>query len=148
MPRLVLLCSLAALLTACGAEPEDTRPGQPVAHRRDAFKEMIRHFEPMGTMVRKESFNAPKFTSLASSLIAVRDKPWQYFQPDTLYPPSKATEAVWSKPAEFEAARKAFIDATDKLQSVAGTQDARTAKAAFEEVEKTCRDCHEVFKKR
>lgn len=143
----VLLLVVVTLLSACGGEPEDTRPGQPVAHRRAAFKEMIKSFEPMGSMLRKDRFNAPQFASLATSLVAVRDKPWQYFGPDTQYPPSKATDAVWSQPEEFEARRKAFFAATDKLAATAGTQDARVAKAAFAEVEKTCRHCHETFKK-
>ena len=149
MPRpAALLLVVVTLLSACGGEPEDTRPGQPVAHRRAAFKEMIKSFEEMGSMLRKDKFNAAKFASLTASLIAVRDKPWQYFAPDTLYPPSRATEAVWSQPAEFDSRKKAFFAATDKLGAISGTQDARVAKAAFAEVEKTCRECHDTFKTR
>lgn len=149
MPRLPPVVLLSAiLLAACGGEPEDTRPGQPVAHRRAAFKEMIKSFEPMGTMVRTGKFNAPKFASLTMSLMSLRDTPWQYFQPDTQYPPSKATDAVWSRPAEFESRKKDFFAATDKLAAAAGTQDAKVAKAAFDEVEKTCRNCHDTFKTR
>lgn len=148
MLRPALPLVVAALLAACAAEPEDTRPGQPVAHRRAAFKEMIKVFEPIGVMVRKDEFHAARFASLTASLMAIRDKPWQYFGPDTQYPPSKATDAVWSQPAEFEAKRKDFFAATDRLAAVAGTQEAAVAKAAFAEVEKTCRDCHDTFKKR
>jgi cytochrome c556 len=148
MPRPALLLAVVVLLSACGGEPEDTRPGQPVAHRRAAFKEMIKTFEEMGAMLRKDKFNSAKYASLTTTLIAVRDKPWQYFGPDTLYPPSRATDAVWSQPEKFEAGKKAFFAATDKLAATTGTQDARVAKAAFAEVEKTCRDCHESFKKR
>jgi cytochrome c556 len=148
MLRPALSLVVVALLAACAAEPEDTRPGQPVAHRRAAFKEMIKVFEPMGVMIREDAFHSAKFASLTASLIAIRDRPWQYFGPDTQYPPSKATDAVWSQPAEFEARRKEFFAATDKLAAVAGTQDAVVAKAAFAAVEKTCRDCHDTFKKR
>ena len=150
MPRrsLLPLAISAIILSACGGEPEDTQPGQPVAHRRAAFKEMIKSFEEMGSMLRKDKFNSAKFASLTASLIAVRDKPWQYFSPDTLYPPSRATEAVWSQPVEFEAHKQAFFAATDKLGAASGTQDARVAKAAFAEVEKTCRECHDTFKTR
>jgi cytochrome c556 len=148
MLRPVLLISIATLLAACGAEPEDTRPGQPVAHRRAAFKEMIKSFETMGAMIRREEFNAAKFASLTAAIMAVREKPWQYFGPDTQYPPSKATDAVWSQPADFEARKQEFFVATDKLGAASGTKDVQVAKAAFEAVEKTCRDCHDTFKKR
>lgn len=144
----VLSLVAAALLAACGGEPEDTRPGQPVAHRRAAFKEMIKNFEPMGTMLRKEEFNPAKFESLVARFLAARDQPWQYFAPDTQYPPSKATDAVWSQPEKFEAGKKAFFAATDKLKAASGTKDAKVAEAAFAEVEKTCRDCHDTFKTR
>ena len=41
----------AFLLTACG-EPQDTRPGQPVKTRQDAFAALLRSFEPMGKMLK------------------------------------------------------------------------------------------------
>lgn len=149
MPRTPAALLLSAIiLTACGGDPPDTRPGQPVAHRRAAFKEMIKSFEPMGVMVRSNRYDAAKFSSLTSSLMAKRDTPWQYFKPDTLYPPSHATAEVWTRAEEFATRKKEFFDATDKLAAVAGTKDAKEAKAAFEAVEKTCHDCHDTFKTR
>jgi cytochrome c556 len=145
--RAALLLS-AILLVSCGGEPPDTRPGQPVAHRRAAFKEIIKSFEPMGAMMRSERYDSQKFAALAASLRAQRDAPWQYFMPDTQYPPSHAKDEVWSHPAEFEAGKKAFFEATDKLAAIAGTKDANVAAAAFYATEKTCRDCHDAFKTR
>jgi len=136
------------ILTACGGEAPDTRPGQPVAHRRHSFKEIIKVFEPIGVMMRTDNYNAGKFKLLAEELMARRDDPWQYFQPDTLYPPSHAKPEVWSDPGKFAIDKKAFFDATDKLAAVAGTPDKRVARAAFEAVETTCSDCHKAFKTR
>jgi cytochrome c556 len=136
------------LLSACSSEPEDTRPGQPVAHRRAAFKELLREFEPMGTMLRDNAFDAQRFAAQAAKVKALSDRPWQYFEPGTQYPPSHAKDEVWSKPAEFDAQRQAFLTATDKLAAVAGTKDAKVAAAAFQAAEKTCKDCHDGFKKR
>ncbi|MBU1236818.1 MAG: cytochrome c [Gammaproteobacteria bacterium] len=134
------------LLTACGGEPEDTRPGQPVAHRRAAFKEIIKYFEPMGVMIRANEYDAAKFQSLTLRMMELRDKPWEYFGPDTNYPPSRSREEVWTQPEKFEAGKKAFFDATDKLAAIAGTKDKREAGAAFQAVQKTCKDCHDAFK--
>jgi cytochrome c556 len=55
------------LLTACG-EPEDTRPGQPVAQRRAAFKEILKSFEPMGLQLRNQRYDAKQFSLLANNL--------------------------------------------------------------------------------
>jgi cytochrome c556 len=143
--RIALLLPIL-LLSACGGEAPDTRPGQPVAHRRAAFKEIIKSFEPMGVMIRTDEYDSAKFQSLTSSLMAERDKPWQYFLPDTLYPPSRAKAEVWSKSEQFAAEKKAFFDATDKLAAIVGTKDKHVAGEAFAAVQKTCKDCHDTFK--
>ncbi len=143
---LASLLLVPLLLAACGGEAPDTRPGQPVAHRRAAFKELLKAFEPIGVMMRKGTYEADSFKTLAGGVMARRDAPWQYFQPDTLYPPSRAKPEVWSDAAKFAADKKAFFDATDKLAAAAGTPDEETAKAAFEAVQSACRDCHKAFK--
>ena len=143
----VILALSAALLAACG-EPADNRPGQPVAHRRAAFKEILRVFEPMGVMVRTDEYNADRFKALATELVTKRDEPWSYFAADTLYPPSHAKAEVWSQADKFAAEKKGFMDATDKLAAVAGTKDAKQAAAAYHAVEDTCESCHKAFKTR
>jgi cytochrome c556 len=141
-----------ALLAACGGEPPDTRPGQPVAHRRAAFNEIIKSFEPMGVMMRTGAYDGTRFRALTQNVMALRDGPWQYFKPDTLYPPSKAKPVVWSDPEKFEAGRKAFFEATDNLAALVGTTgappDARTVQPAYTAVEDTCRSCHKAFKEK
>jgi cytochrome c556 len=147
MPKTRIVLLLPVLfLTACGGEPPDTHPGQPVAHRRAAFKEIIKSFEPMGVMIRGDEYDSAKFQSLTNSVMALRDKPWQYFLPDTMYPPSRSKAEVWTKADEFAAEKKAFFDATDKLAAIAGTKDKRVAGEAFSAVQKTCKDCHDAFK--
>lgn len=135
------------LLTACGGEAEDTRPGQPVAHRRAAFKELIKNFEPMGVMVRTDAYDAKKFQVFAGNVMALRDEPWAYFKPDTQYPPSHSKDEVWSQPEKFEADKKAFYEATDKLAAIAGTPDEKVAAAAFNAAQETCKNCHKHFKR-
>ncbi len=146
--KLVALLFVPVLLSACGGEAEDTRPGQPVAHRRTAFKELMKAFEPIGIMMREGPYEAEKFKPLVDGVMARRDAPWQYFQPDTLYPPSKAKPEVWSDAAGFAAEKKTFFDATDKLAAAAKTSDENSARAAAKAVEDTCRDCHKAYKLR
>ena len=57
------------MLTGCG-EVEDTRPGQPVKQRQVAFKEIVKTFEPMGVMLRKDRYDADKFLPMAEALLA------------------------------------------------------------------------------
>ncbi|MCG2578278.1 cytochrome c [Dechloromonas sp. XY25] len=145
--RIGLVVLAATLLAACG-EPEDTRPGQPVKHRQQAFKEIIKSFEPMGVMLRKGSFDAERFDKLSAELVAKRDGPWSYFGPDTNYPPTKATAEVWKQPEEFEKDKQAFIAATDKLQEAVKSRDKAAVEKAYDAVHDSCKTCHKQFKER
>lgn len=140
----VVLCSI--ILFGC-REPEDTGPGQPVAHRRQAFLSIIRAFEPMGVNLRAEKYAPDKFIALAQQLDQVKNTPWQYFTPDSNYPPTHATAAVWSSPAGFETGRLAFLAATEGLVAAAATRDESKVRAAYGVLQDTCRDCHKVYKR-
>ncbi|MDR2837777.1 MAG: cytochrome c [Azonexus sp.] len=147
-PALLLALLLAtALFAACG-EVEDTRPGQPVKTRQEAFKAMIRSFEPMGVMLRKEDYDADKFLALAKDLVARRDAPWSHFGADTNYPPTKATAEVWQQPEKFTEAKNAFLAATDTLLTAAQTRDRKQLDKPYEAVYDTCQNCHKTFRRR
>ena len=136
-----------AMLAGCG-EVEDTRPGQPVKHRQVAFKEIVKTFEPMGVMLRKEKYNADKFLPMAEALLAKRDGPWAYFGADTNYPPTKATAEVWKQPEAFEKDKQAFIAATDALLAAAQSKDKVRVEKAYDAVHDACKTCHKQFKER
>jgi cytochrome c556 len=84
-----------------------------------AFKQIVKAFEPMGVMLRKDRYDADKFLPLAEALIAKREEPWSHFGADTNYPPTKATPEVWKQPEVFEKNKQAFISATDALLAAA-----------------------------
>lgn len=136
------------LLGACSGEVEDTRPGQPVKTRQAAFKDILRSFEPMGVMLRGNTYNADKFLILATEVVAKRDAPWTHFGPDTNYPPTKATAEVWQQAEKFEQARQAFFAATDTLLTAAQSKDRKQLEAPYKAAYDTCQDCHKTFKKR
>jgi len=145
--RLALLLA-AALLAACSGEVEDSRPGQPVKTRQQAFHAIIRSFEPMGVMLRSESYDAERFLALANELAARRDAPWSHFGPDTDYPPTKATPEVWRQPEKFAQERQAFIAAVDTLLTAARSKDRQQLDAPYQAVYDACRNCHKTFKQR
>jgi cytochrome c556 len=146
MTRLALLpITLLLLLTACG-EVEDTRPGQPVKQRQAAFKEIIKVFEPMGTMIRTDRFDADKFNAYARALVERREAPWSHFGPDTHYPPTKAKAELWQQFNTFESDQQAFKRATDELLAAADRRDRAASEAAYKRVYETCQSCHKKFK--
>jgi cytochrome c556 len=147
MPRLILSSLLAIVaLTACSGAVEDTRPGQPVKQRQDAFKSMLRTFEPMGTMLRTSRYDADEFSRLAAQLATVRDTPWAHFGADTNYPPTKAKKAVWDQPEVFEQKREAFLASTEALLVAAQSRDAAQVRAAYDNTAQSCKSCHDRFR--
>ena len=143
----LVILSAATLLTACG-DPEDTRPGQPVKQRQQAFKEIIKSFEPMGVMLRKGSYDADRFLAFAEKLHAARDLPWSHFGADTHYPPTKAKAELWQQPQQFEADKQAFLQASDALLAAAQSKDKARIQPAYDAVHDSCKACHDRFKAR
>ena len=143
----VLIATLGALLlTACGGEPADTRPGQPVSARRAAFKKILLAFEPIGIALREKQYDADRFIALAGKLDQAKDGPWRHFGPDTNYPPTHAKASVWSDAARFAAERDAFLQAVDGLTLAAASRDEAKIASAYAAVHDSCRSCHRAFK--
>jgi len=143
---LLCLAALPLLLTACG-EPADTHPDKPVTQRRAAFNTILKAFEPMGMMLRDKRYDADAFLQSAEKLEAAKEGPWRHFTADSNYPPTKATDKVWSDAAKFEEERQAFLAATGRLLEAARSKDEAKATAAYEATHNTCRSCHKTFKK-
>lgn len=141
----VLIVAVCSLIAACG-EPADTHPGQPVTHRRAAFEKILHAFEPMGAQLRANKYKPDKFLAQAKELASAKDGPWQYFGPDTNYPPTHASAKVWSEAAQFEKERQAFLAAGAELLQAAESRDEKKVTAAYEAVHQTCRSCHKAFK--
>jgi cytochrome c556 len=145
MPRSAVFLFLAAIaLTACDARVEDDRPGQPVKHRQEAFKALLRASEPIGAMLRDEQFSIEYLGRLGEALARTREAPWAYFGPDTNYPPSKSRPEVWSQAEKFEAERLRFFAATDALMAANSRE---TAQAAYDEIRASCKSCHDTFRR-
>jgi len=58
-----------------------------------------------------------------------------------------ALPEIWSKPEDFKAAQKLFAEAAPKLVAAANGTDAGAVKTAFGDVGKSCKNCHESFRK-
>ena len=150
MTRGFVLVWIAVLLglSGCNAHVEDTRPGQPVKTRQVAFQEILKVFEPMGVMLRTDTYEPDRFAALAAELTTKRERPWAHFSADTYYPPTKAKEAVWTEADEFERKKQAFIAATEQLNVAAQTKKMEVANKAYFEVYDTCKSCHSQFRTR
>ena len=144
--RLTLVVLSALTLAACSSEVPDTHPDQPVTKRKQAFKAMLRSFEPMGVQLRENRYEPEAFLQQARTLHQLKDAPWSHFGPDTHYPPTKATEKVWQEPERFAAEREGFLKALDQLLAAAESREEARVKPAYQAVQDSCRSCHKPFR--
>lgn len=59
---------------------------------------------------------------------------------------TKALNAIWSKPAQFQAASRAFLVQADKLVDAAKSKDAGLVRSQAKAVGRTCGGCHRHFR--
>ena len=149
LPVALTLITATLLLGACSDKVKDTHPQQLVTQRQAVFKKMTKTLEPMGLVARgHKDYVKVEFMESAQALKDLSSQPWVFFSADGNYPPTKATPEVWSKPAEFEQEKQAFIAATDKLQAAVQSKDKAQVGTAYEAVHDSCKSCHKQFKAR
>lgn len=149
MPKFLLLSAIMAALTlsACSSEPQDTHPDQPVSKRKAVFKHMMRTLEPLGMVGReREDYDRQAFLAGARKLKQLAAEPWEYFTPDSNYPPTRAKPEVWQKPAEFTQARQKLQDSTEQLLKAAESGNLEQIRPALKNVEESCKSCHQQFR--
>ena len=143
----LLAIAAAFALTACNEEPKDTHPDQLVSKRRAIFKQFTRTLEPMGLVARgRKDYNPREFNISALELEKLSKQPWAYFTPDGNYPPTHAKAEVWQKPAEFKAAQDQYQGTVSQLVKAAESGDLERIRPAVNEVQKSCKTCHNQFR--
>ncbi|MBA3059235.1 MAG: cytochrome c [Gammaproteobacteria bacterium] len=143
------LVAIAAVLalTACGEAP-DKHPDQLVTKRRAIFKEFTRTLEPMGMVARdRKDYDPREFHISALALQKLAMQPWGYFTSDSNYPPTRAKPAVWMQSSEFKYAQENYQAAVSQLVKAAEDGNLDIVKTAVNDVQHSCKTCHNQFRK-
>lgn len=142
----ILMLSLCALLASPAFAADD-----PVAARQTIFKQFKKDAAAMGKMVKGDAFNKDEFSKLAAHLDEIAQQPWQHFPAGTASGQAKrqtdAKPEIWSKAADWTKAVDRFKAETGKLKQVAANGDVASIKNQFGAVQKTCKSCHDGFRK-
>lgn len=142
----ITLLALFAL-SACNGPADDTHPDQPVTKRRAVFKQFTRTLEPMGMVARdRKKYNPQELRASALELQRLSTQPWVYFTSDSNYPPTRADPKVWSKPLEFKQAQEDYQTSVRQLVESARVGDLEAIRAAVNDVQKSCKVCHDQFR--
>jgi len=123
-----------------------------VTQRQDIFKQFKKDAAAMGKLVKTDTpFNADEFKRLAVHLESVARQPWQYFPSGSAAGQSvvktEARPEIWSKPEEWRQAAEKLQQETSKLSQIAATGDLAAIRNQFGAVQKSCKACHDAFRK-
>lgn len=147
MIRIASILAVAALLSiAAGGSSFAQSPAEIVKQRQDAMDKMwpgyyrdiaatIRTGTPDLAMIAAKAPQASEHVKQAAAL----------FPPGTgrdAVPKTRAKPEIWTQRADFEAAAKALIDATNTIGEDAKKDDAEKVKADWVSVAKACGACH------
>lgn len=143
-----LLLLMVAGLGACSRDMPDTHPQQVLTKRNAVFKQMNRALEPIGQVAQgRRSYNRDEFLALVQDLEKISRKPWAYFTPDGNYPPTRAQPEVWSQPDAFKKAQDDYLGTVQGLVGAAQTGDIDRIRAATDAVSRSCKACHDTFRR-
>lgn len=139
--------SCGALL-AMPAAAQFAKPEDAVKYRKGAFTVMAAHFGRIGAMANgRVPFDA-KVAAENAELVATLSKlPFDGFGPGTDKGETRAKPEIWTEQDKFKAAAAKLQEETAKLNTAAKSGNADAVKAAFGEVGKACKACHDNYRK-
>ncbi|MBT1444526.1 cytochrome c [Shewanella sp. JM162201] len=143
----VLLCLSA--LAAFGATANNFESTDDAIHYREsAFGLIAYQFGDMSAMLKgKKEFNADVFAQRAANVAALSKLPAEGFIDGSDKGKTDALPKIWENKADFDSRMTEFQDNAAKLAEVAKGGDKDAIKAAFANTGKSCKGCHDNYKK-
>jgi cytochrome c556 len=144
-----LTVAALALVTALPAAAQFQKPEDAVKYRQSAFTVMANHFGRIGAMANgRVPFDAATAQANADIVVAMSKLPYTAFGEGTdKIGNTRALPEVWSKRADFDAGAKKMQEEVVKLQTATKTGNLDQIKAAFGDAGKSCKACHDNYRK-
>ncbi|SIS74200.1 c-type cytochrome [Insolitispirillum peregrinum] len=140
----IAFVAAAALLSATSlAQANDAA----VKYRQANMEIIGGHMHSIVPILKGEVTNKDELLVHAQGLAAVAALTPAAFKEKATGGKSEAKDAIWSKWAEFETDAKAMKTEADKLAQVVASGDTAAIGAQVGALGKTCKGCHDDFKK-
>ena len=150
MMRKLLQSSLVGLLSlnigALGAA--EVKPEDAVEYRQSVYTLIKWNFAPIGAMVKgRVPYDAAAVARHAAFLETLSKMPLEGFTPGSDVGDTKAKPEIWKNRQEFEKLMSDFQEQVNKLNQVAGSGNQAAVKEQFGATAKSCKNCHDKFRK-
>ena len=150
MMRKLLQSSLVGLLSlnmgalwAAGVKPNDA-----IEYRQSVYTLIKWNFAPIGAMLKGQiPYDAAAVARHTAFLETLSKMPLEGFTPGSDVGNTKAKPDIWKNRQEFEKLMSDFQEQVIKLNQVAGSGDQATVKEQFNATAKSCKNCHDKFRK-
>ncbi len=148
MPLRTAALSALLLATAPLTHAQFAKPDDAIKYRQSAMFMMSQHAARLGAMAQgKMPWDAAAASANAETLAMLAKLPWPAFMPGTDKGDTRAKPDVWSDSVKFNANAQQLGEETARLAAAAKSGDQAAMKAAFGEVGRTCKGCHDQFRK-
>lgn len=149
MKRLALAAAaVAGLVTAGPAAAQFQKPEDAIKYRKAAFTVIASHFGRIAAMANgKAPFDAAAAQANAELVATLSKLPYVGFIDGTGSGDTKAKPEVWSEADKFKAAASKMQDEVVKLNAAAKSGNIDQIKAAVGDVGKSCKACHDSYRK-
>lgn len=136
------------VLSALPAAAQFAKPEDAIKYRKAAFTVMGTHFGRIGAMVNgRVPFDAKVAAENADLVLAMSKLPFDAFGPGTDKGETRAKPEIWSEMDKFKAGAGKLQEEANKLSMAAKGGNLDAIKAAFGETGKSCKACHDAYRK-
>jgi cytochrome c556 len=147
-PALVAAGTLAAALFALAAQAQFAKPEDAIKYRRAVMTVMATHFGRVAAMANgKIPFDAKAAADSADIALTMSKLPFVAFLPGTDQGETKAEPKIWTEQDKFKTAAEQMQENLVKLQAAAKSGNVDTIKAAAGDTGKSCKNCHDSYRK-
>jgi cytochrome c556 len=147
-PIALALTALASAFVALPAAAQFQKPEDAIKYRKAAFTVLGTHFGRVGAMATgRAPYDAKAAAENADIVADIAKLPFAGFGPGTDKGDTRAKPEIWAEMDKFRAGATKMQEETAKLATAAKAGNLDTLKAAFGEAAKTCKACHDAYRK-
>ncbi|MCX5592729.1 c-type cytochrome [Alcaligenes endophyticus] len=148
MKKRILITAISAVMVAVAtpASAQFAKPEQAISYRQASMALIGSHFGRMAPVAKKEvPFDAAAIAANVEVLSVLAQLPWAAFGAGTEGGDTKPE--AWSDAAGFKKDQDDFLGAIEKLQVASKSGDFDAFRVAFGNVGKSCKTCHDAYRK-
>ena len=144
----LLLVAVIGLATALPASAQFAKPEDAIKYRKAVFTVMATHFGRVAAMANgKLPFDAKVAADSAELATTMSKLPYVAFIEGTDKGDTKAKPEIWSEMDKFKAAASKMQDEMAKFNVAAKGGNIDAIKAAVGDTGKSCKGCHDTYRK-